>query len=145
MNREQLISAIAEAIADEEGFFVAEAEARRRGIKFPTLPQRLCNPGDVRRWKLNGKAYPDAAGYVDFLAWAKGDPNQALLEGWRVLYVIVGQYIDGAHHNGRSPSLLEMFAVYAPAEDKNDPGRYALAVAERAGIPADAPLNLLCS
>jgi len=150
MTREELIGKIAKAIAEKEGFFVSEAQARARGANWPTRAQRNANPGNIRAWKdATGSPYPTNGGYVDFVAFAREKhPNAdgeelrrlALEEGWRVLGVLVGRYLSGKYHGGRSPSLLEMFSVYSPASDNNDPIRYARFVAEKVGVPADKPL-----
>ncbi len=51
---------------------------------------------------------------MDFLKWANYDRQKAIQEGWRVLKVLVGQYIDGKYTRGKSPSLYEMFASLRP-------------------------------
>lgn len=150
MKREELIDRIARAIAHMEGFYVTADEAERRGIRWPTVAQRLCNPGNIRRWANRaGIEYPRSNGYVDFLAWARlrhpsMQPDKlrevALAEGWRVLRTLVDQYVQGRYHGGSSPSLLQMFERYAPASDKNKPREYAEFVARRLGIPPDVPL-----
>ena len=137
MKREDLIHSIAYAIAQMEGFFLSEAEARRRGIRWPTIAQRNANPGNIRRWQ----GYPQTDGYVDFMKWAKYDLQKATFEGWRVLKVLIGQYIDGRYTKGKSPTLYEMFERYAPASDKNEPRRYAEFVAQRVGIDPNVPLK----
>lgn len=139
MSRDELISRLAEAIAAYEGW-------NRPG----SLARRLANPGCIRRWRTTtGRQYPTASDYVDFVAWARDrhpDASDADVraaaerEGWRVLRVLIGRYIDGKLTQGRSPTLREMMAVYAPASDRNDPARYAAYVARRAGIPMTVPL-----
>jgi len=141
MTRGLLVSLITDAIGHEEGFYVTLEQARSRGIAFPTLAQRNCNPGNIIQWKNKGAPYPKADGKVDFRAWAKGNVGAGLVEGWRVLAVLVGKYIDGHYHQSRSPNLAEMFERYAPAADANDPRRYAINVAGRTGIPLDTPLR----
>jgi hypothetical protein len=145
VTRDELIDKIATSIAFVEGFY-------KKG-KYPTVAQRLANPGNIRQWRKHGRAYPRSHGYVDFVAWARrslpdGTPASevaaaAEAEGWRVLRVLIGQYIDGRYHAGVSPTLLEMFRVFAPAEDGNRPESYAKVVARRAGIPLDRPLREL--
>lgn len=148
MTRDDLVKAVTRAISIVEGFEVTEQEAKERGITFPTLPQRLYNPGDVRSWRHNGVQYPEQDGYVDFLAWAKlqtcKQPQiEALAEGWRVLTELANQYIDGHYTMCVPPTLVQMLSVYAPACDKNDPGSYSRTVASIVGIPADVPLRSL--
>jgi hypothetical protein len=146
MTRDQVIDAIARAIAEMEGFF-----ARR---ERPTLAQRNANPGNIRRWKdAAGRSYPVASGYVDFMQWASDRfpgasreeiSRRALDEGWRVLRVLVGQYVDGKYTGGQPPTLDEIFKRYAPAADSNDPVRYARFVADRLGVrPDQKPRDLI--
>jgi hypothetical protein len=137
MKREDLIHSIAYAIARMEGFFLTEEEAAARGLRWPTKAQRLANPGNIRKWADR----PQTDGYVDFMKWAKYDPVKANLEGWRVLRVLIGQYIDGKYTGGKSPTLYQFFERYAPAGDGNNPRKYAEFVAERVGIPPDVPLK----
>jgi len=131
MTREELIQKIAEAISVVEGF--ASGKSR--------VAVENCNPGNIRRWSAGGKPYPTRNGYVDFCAWAGGDRARGLTEGWRVLRVLVGQYMSGAFHAGRSPSLYQMFETYAPATDRNSPKAYAEFVAKRIGTSPDIPLS----
>lgn len=141
MRRAELIEKLAMAMAEEEGWLVTPEQARARGIKYPTRAQRQCNPGNIRRWRKDGVQYPTAGGYVDFFAWAGGNRVKAVNEGWRLLRVLIGQYIDGQYTGGKSPTLAGMIAVYAPAADSNVPERYARNVAARAGIAVDVPLG----
>lgn len=143
MTREEAIENISNAISVVEGFAVTEAQAKARGIRYPTLAIENMNPGNVRRWRNKGKQYPTRKGYVDFVAWAGGDPTVGEVEGWRVLHALVGQYIDGKMTGGKPPSLAEMFRVYAPAEDSNNPASYAQTVAKKTGIPVDVPIKSL--
>jgi len=150
MKREELIYRLVQAIAEHEGFFVTEDQAKARKIKFPTLAQRNANPGNIRSWKdAAGRQYPQSMGYVDFVTWASGrfpgaSPEElrrrAVEEGWRILRVLVGQYLDGKY-TGHPPTLYEMFGKYAPASDSNDPQNYARVVAGKVGIRPDVPLS----
>lgn len=138
MTRVQLIDRIAEAIATMEGFY-----SRRPGA----MAQKNSNPGNVRQWRdAKGRAYPTNGGYVDFQEWAyRRNPDADALsikaaaeaEGWRVLKVLIGQYIDGRYTAGKPPTFLEMFRVYAPAADRNKPDAYARFVARKLGTEPD--------
>lgn len=149
MTRQELIERLAQAIAEYEGFFVTEEEARRRKIRWPTRAQRNANPGNIRRWRKDGIEYPRTDGYVDFVAWARRQRpragerelrEKAEREGWRILRVLIGQYLSSSPRL----TLIEMFSRYAPSADGNDPKRYAEYVARRLGVPADASLlNLI--
>jgi len=153
MTRQELIERITQAIAEKEGFYLTEAQAKRRRIRYPSRSQRNANPGNVRAWRdARGKRYPVDGGYVDFVAWASARytglvgnvlSQKAIEEGWRVLRVLVGQYIDGRYTEGRPPSLIEMFRVYAPGTDGNDPEGYARFVAAKLGVDVHQTLVAL--
>lgn len=145
LSRSEVIEIMAQASAHKEGFYVTAEQARANRMRFPTRAQRNANPGNVRRWKsANGTPYPVEGGYVDFVAWAGGDVLKALEEGWRVLRVLLGQYIDGRYHGGKHPTIREIYATYAPAEDSNNPESYAQFVAKRLGVDPDTrPVDLI--
>src|SRR5581483_3118416 len=92
MTKTELIHKLSNAIAEQEGFFVTEAQAKARGIRYPTRAQISANPGNLRVWKdANGRLYPITSGYVDFVAWAAAKfpgasheeiSRRALDEGW---------------------------------------------------------------
>lgn len=144
MTRKELINKLSAAIAEQEGFFVTEAAAHERGIHYPTIAQMNNNPGNIRVWRdASGRPYPTKSGYVDFAEWARqqlpGSPSalvydRAGAEGWRVLGVLVGHYIDGRYTGGKPPTVADMFRAYAPSADKNDPGGYARFVAGKLGV-----------
>jgi hypothetical protein len=149
MTRQELLDKLSRAIAENEGFFVTEAQAKARKIGFPTRAQINANPGNLRAWRAKGRPYPMNGGYVDFVGWASHHfpgvsreemSRRALDEGWRILRVLAGQYIDG-HYTGRKPPTVEeMFRTYAPASDGNDPAGYARFVAGRLGVRPDQRL-----
>jgi len=142
MTRPELIEKIAWAIAEMEGFYVTATT--------PTLAQRNANPGNIRQWRDGrGRAYPTSGGYVDFVAWASTRfpgasreemSRRAIDEGWRILRVLVGQYLDGRYTQGKPPSAEEMFRVYAPSADGNHPANYARFVAGKIGARPDQRL-----
>lgn len=130
MNRDELIEQVAQGIAHMEGFYSEKAN----------LSQRNCNPGNIRTWaSKSNEPYPRFKGFVDFSAWAGGNQAAGLAEGWRVLRKLVAAYIDGRYHEGKAPSLYEMFQKYAPASDGNDPKHYAEEVAKRLGADPAVP------
>ena len=147
MTRLELVDRLARAMAEREGFYVTEEQAKARGIPWPTLAQRNANPGNIRRWAdARGKPYPTHRGYVDFVAWASDRypgasreeiSRRALEEGWRVLRVLIGQYLDGRYTGGQTPTFEQMFRVYAPSADNNDPAGYARFVAAKLGARPD--------
>lgn len=153
MTRATLIDRLARAIAEKEGFYITEEQARARAIKWPTRAQRNANPGNIRRWRdAQGREYPRDGGYVDFVAWASERfpgasreelSRRALEEGWRILRVLVGQYLDGRYTGGEPPTFEQMFRVYAPAEDANDPAGYARFVAQKLGARPDQRITEL--
>jgi len=142
MTRQELIQKIARAIAEMEGFYVTAAT--------PALAQRNANPGNIRQWRDGrGRAYPTGDGYVDFVAWASARfpgasrevmSQRAVEEGWRILRVLVGQYLDGRYTQGKPPTAEEMFRVYAPSADGNHPANYARFVAGKIGARPDQRL-----
>jgi hypothetical protein len=142
MTRQELIEKIGQAIAEMEGFCRTAAQ--------PTLAQRNANPGNIRQWRdRSGKPYPTSKGYVDFVAWASERfpgasreqmSRRALEEGWRILRVLIGQYLDGRYTQGKPPTIEEMFRVYAPAADGNQPASYARFVARKLGARVDQRL-----
>ncbi len=142
MTRQELIEKIARAIAEMEGFYATAAK--------PTLAQRNANPGNIRQWRdVRGRPYPTHRGYVDFVAWASERfpglsreemSRRAIEEGWRILRVLVGQYLGGRYTQGKSPTVEEMFRVYAPSADGNHPANYARFVASKIGARLDQRL-----
>jgi hypothetical protein len=142
MTRNELIEKIAQAIAEVEGFY--------RTAGQPTLAQRNANPGNIRRWRdSRGRPYPTSKGYVDFVAWASERfpgasreemSRRAIEEGWRILRVLIGQYLDGKYTQGRPPTAEEMFRIYAPSADGNHPANYARFVARKLGARPDQRL-----
>ena len=150
MTRSELIERIAQAIAEHEGFYVTEAQAKSRKIRYPTCAQRNANPGNLRAWRdAKGRPYPTSGGYVDFVAWASERfpgvsreeiSHRAIEEGWRILRVLVGQYLGGRYTQGKSPTVEEMFRVYAPSADGNHPANYARFVASKIGARLDQRL-----
>jgi len=147
MTRLELVDRLARAIAEKEGFYVTEAQAKARRIQWPTRAQRNANPGNIRSWRdSQGRQYPRDGGYVDFVAWASERfpgasreelSRRALEEGWRVLRVLVGQYLDGRYTGGQAPTFEQMFSIYAPLSDNNDPAGYARFVAAKLGARPD--------
>lgn len=121
-----------QGIGHREGFFITEAEARARRIRFPTLAQKNHNPGNLRMWG----SYPIVAGYANFPAGQ--NCNGAVhdcKEGWRALYKQCYRNIFD-----RGLSFHEFFAGqrdadgnvikngyygFAPKQDGNDPVSYA--------------------
>ncbi|MCC6364933.1 MAG: hypothetical protein IT165_15555 [Bryobacterales bacterium] len=150
MTRQELLDRLARAIAENEGFFVTEAQAKARKICFPTRAQINANPGNLRAWRdAKGRPYSTSGGYADFVAWASERfpgaareemSRRALEEGWRILRVLAGQYIDGRYTGGKPPTVKEMFCTYAPTSDGNDPVGYARFVAGRLGAQPDQRL-----
>jgi hypothetical protein len=149
MTRQELLDKLARAIAENEGFLVTEAQAKAHKIRYPTRAQINANPGNLRAWRAKGRPYPMNGGYVDFVGWASHQfpgvsreemSRRALDEGWRILRVLAGQYMDGHYTGGKPPTVEEMFRTYAPASDGNDPAGYARFVAGRLGVRPDQRL-----
>lgn len=150
MTKAELIEQVARAIAEKEGYFVTEAQAKARGLRFPTRAQRNANPGNIRAWRdAKRRPYPTDGGYVDFVAWASNRfpgvsgeelSRRAIEEGWRILRVLIRQYLAGRYTGGQPPTIEGMFRVYAPAADGNDPAGYARFVAAKLGARPDQRL-----
>lgn len=144
MTRTELINRISDGIIHQEGLLLTPVEAAKMNLVWPCIAQIYCNVGNIRDWKdKNNKAYPKSKGYVNFLSWAGGDARVALAESYRVLKVQIGYYIDGKLHGGKSPTLLEMFKVYAPSADNNLPMEYAKNVSNFVGTSVNVRLNSL--
>lgn len=139
MTRKELAEQIAEVIADVEGYRVKTS-----------LAYRNANPGNIRHWRdATGRPYPISRGFVSFVMWAamqeplgtmEDTRSRAEAEGWRVLRTLVEHYLRGQYTGGKVPSLREMFHVYAPAADSNDPDHYAKHVASKIGVDVDQKL-----
>jgi hypothetical protein len=140
MTKQELIDKISDGIIHQEGFLLTPLDAKNCNLSWPCIAQIYCNIGNIREWSKDGKKYPTSNGYVDFFRWASGNVQLALRESYRVLKLQVGFYIDGKLHNGVSPTLTQMFEVYAPSADNNLPLEYAKNVAKLAKIPMDKPL-----
>lgn len=131
MTRKELINVIAESIAHHEGYYVTQAEAQKRGMRWPTRAQRNHNPGNLRgTWNPKGErdGPNPSTSYMIFSTDAAG---------WNALKKLCGRYMDGVYHANRRgslktdrPSLRQWFAVYAPTEDANNPESYAAGVAK---------------
>jgi hypothetical protein len=113
-----LLLAIAQAIAQKEGFYVSGSIAQRNN-----------NPGNLRSWGSN----PIVSGYAKFAT---------IQDGWNALYSQINKNI------GRGLTLNEFFAGkpgvypgYSPSSDNNQPIAYAAFVGSQVGIPVDTPLS----
>ncbi len=112
-----LVLAIAQAIAQKEGFYVSGSIAQRNN-----------NPGNLRSWGST----PIVSGYAKFAT---------VQDGWNALYSQIQTNI------GRGLTLNEFFAGkpgvyagYSPSSDGNQPIAYATFVGSQVGIPVDVPL-----
>ncbi len=134
MSRKEVVETIAQAIARMEGFTSGASRIARANA----------NPGNIRKWHgRDGKPYPTEHGYVNFVAWAGGNEAKGLEEGWRILRVLIGQYIDGKYTAG-PPTFYQMFEKYAPTEDRNNPRNYAQYVANALGAdPGDRIIDVI--
>ncbi len=124
-----LVNAFARAIAAKEGFFDT---GRSR-----TIPQRLNNPGDLRRWKkADGEPYPEVNGFADFpkcgLSHCK-NPDHPAETGWRALraQVKINVFKRGLTFHEFFAGKRGVYDGYAPAKDKNNPDEYARFVLDK--------------
>lgn len=109
---------IVQAIALVEGF--------TNGKSRPAVENN--NPGNIRFWAAG---MPTRYGFTVF-------PD--LAAGWAALTKLVDDYTEGRYTGGVPPSLRQMFAVYAPGSDGNNPASYAQTVSQRTGIPVNVPI-----
>jgi len=101
------LEALADAIMTFEGWHVSSVSYRNR------------NPGNLRDSKF--KSGVDAKGYAIFDSFAQG--YQALLYDLRAK--VTGQ---SKHKLTPDSSLQDLFDLYAPRLDHNEPGKYCLFV-----------------
>lgn len=105
--RASLVSAIAEAGAHEEGFYVTEDQAKKRKIKWPTLAQLNNNPGNLAMWG----SHPIRYGFVHFLPDVKpGEPLPKDHPGWKALRRQYERMIFERH--------LTFYTMYAGQRDE---------------------------
>jgi len=116
MNR---LESLAEAIKTYEGFYPFSRSWRNN------------NPGNLRRSKF---AIGSSGGFAKFSSFASG-----WLGLWWDLYCkCTGN--TGTALSGES-SLLDLFEVWAPRSDANDPFTYANWVANRLGVAIETKLK----
>jgi len=138
--RDRLTLAFAKAISEMEGFCLTEADAQKRKVRWPTIAQRLYNPGNLRRWG----SFPIQDGYAKFPECKVDDcrcPDHPAEEGFRALRKQVTRNVFD-----RRLSFREFFAGqrdadgvvlpngypgYAPSADSNYPVKYAEYVLKR--------------
>lgn len=128
-----IVQNLALAIADVEGFSSGKSKVAVQNN----------NPGNIRYWSAST---PTRNGFAVF---------SSLDDGWNALYKVIVDYANGKYEYlykkkygkgyviAGQPSLLEIFATYAPAEDRNNPISYAQTVSAKTGIPLDVPLNMV--
>lgn len=116
---------LAEACARMEGFFVTAAQARARGIRYPTAAQRHRNPGnimDLAHYRKTQKFRLQTYGTVE--------EGFAAAENWWMRRMREGKTLRQAIHR------------YAPrGHGSNDPEAYTAHVARAVGIVAEVPLR----
>jgi len=114
---------LAEAIAHFEGFYLTEEEARRQNRHWPTIPQRLNNPGDLVFRDQPFSTDGPVTGFDGVVRhYAKFDTVE---HGWEALYRQIE--LDA----GRGLTLWQFVNKYAPAADANNPNEYFAFVAHK--------------
>ena len=101
------LEALHDAIMHHEGWFPGSVSNRNR------------NPGNLRGSKI--EHWIDAGGYCIFRTIIDGS-NALLLD-------LHAKLIEGTHGLSLDSTLDDLFDVYAPRADKNDPQMYAVDVA----------------
>ncbi len=115
------LQVLSESIAKREGFYVTEEQARQRGIHWPTIPQRLNNPGDLMfAGQLGATDHPVTGVDGKVRHYAEFETEEA---GWTALSRQI--LLDAK----RGLTLRSFINKYAPAEDGNDPKSYLNQVA----------------
>lgn len=107
---------------------MAQQQAVRQNIPYPTPAQKNRNPGNLRRWerRLN------ASGYANFAS------NK---EGFMALYAqILLNVLRGVNTYEFFGGKPGVYSGYAPASDRNKPKLYAEFVAKRLGIDPSVEL-----
>mgnify|MGYP005820885897 CR=1 FL=1 len=117
------------AIAEIEGMFVTQEQAKARKITWPTIPQRLNNPGDliyVGQKKATGFTIVGKDGkkrtYCQF---------KTLEDGWEACDFQVSLYAK------RGLTVQQGINKWAPADDGNSPRSYTSGVCRLFGCKPD--------
>lgn len=111
---------------------LCEAIMKYEGLHPGSVAYRNSNPGNLRASPM--AAGKDSRGYCIFNTFA---------EGWNALVWDISRKCQGFTRTGLGPTstVAELFKVYAPAEDSNDPDSYCQYVCNRAGFEPDTTLG----
>lgn len=127
---------LALAIAEFEGYYVTQDQAKARGIPWPTLPQRLKNPMDL--------VFAGQAGAVPEKVVGKDGKTRIYAkfststQGWNA------GYRQMALDAKRGMTYWQFIQSWAPAADDNDPNSYFAFVAAQIGAkPTDKLAGIL--
>ncbi len=124
----EFLEAFANAIAEQEGFNVSQANADRLNIPWPTIPQKNHNPGNLCTWE---KRY-NKNGFASF---------NTVKEGWMALYAqILLNVLRGVNTYEFFAGKHGVYQGYAPASKGNHPKSYAEFVASRLNIDPNTEL-----
>jgi hypothetical protein len=108
------------AIGEIEGFFVTPEQAKSRGIPWPTVPQRLHNPGDLIYLRQHHSTPFTIVGKDGIKrTYCKFETDE---DGWEACDFQVALYA------GRGLSVQETINKWAPADDGNNPKSYTAGV-----------------
>lgn len=109
---------------------IADAIYEFEGNNPQNLAYRNRNPGNLRDSVWTHKT--DAKGYCVF---------ETFIAGYSALLMDLHLKVSGANRHGLGPdsNLLEIFSVYAPKSDRNDPLHYAQFVAGWLRVAYTAP------
>ena len=102
------VEALADCIMQFEGWSLSSRSWRNR------------NPGNLRPY--NPSQQKDEGGYRVF---------QSLDEGWDALKLDLESKFGGSHNLTPQSHMIDLFNIYAPAGDANNPSAYTTFVCER--------------
>lgn len=126
MTARELSRRLAQACAEQEGFFVTEAEAKARKIRWPTAAQRYNNPGNIMDYAHFKKTQEFRLQHY-----------KSLQSGWNAAYAWWQRRFKEGY------TLEKAIYRYAPKEHSgNNPEKYiVLILSKLPQLKRDVPLK----
>jgi hypothetical protein len=121
---------VSDVIGHMEGFYVSQEQAAAQNRRWPTIPQRLNNPGDLV-FEHQKYATPHSIVGIDgkTRVYAKFDTIE---HGWEACDLQLSLYAQ------RGLTVEQAIRKWAPADDGNNPGSYTASVCRMLGCgPGD--------